>query len=56
MFVENKKLSRTETRSSVFTEQEAFWTLPLEDGNVICDIAVSKSGYHEQAELSLIHI
>lgn len=42
LYVESKKLERTETRASVFTEQEAYWTLPIDESNVVCDLDVSK--------------
>ncbi|XP_025079335.1 von Willebrand factor A domain-containing protein 8-like isoform X2 [Pomacea canaliculata] len=44
LYVESKKLERTETRASVFTEQEAYWTLPIDESNVVCDLDVSKAG------------
>ncbi|XP_041358414.1 von Willebrand factor A domain-containing protein 8-like [Gigantopelta aegis] len=43
MFVESRSLDRTDSRSSVFTEQEAYWQLPMEEVNIICDIAVNKA-------------
>uniref|UniRef100_A0A8B9F8J0 von Willebrand factor A domain-containing protein 8 n=1 Tax=Amazona collaria TaxID=241587 RepID=A0A8B9F8J0_9PSIT len=39
-------LERHEARSLSFTEQLAFWTLPLEEVNFVCDVAVTK----EEAE------
>ncbi|XP_076454368.1 von Willebrand factor A domain-containing protein 8-like [Babylonia areolata] len=58
MYVSHKKLDRTETRSSVFTEQEAFWTLPLEESNIICDVAVSKASERSpgQNKHDIIHV
>lgn len=58
MYVESKKLDRTEARSSVFTEQEAYWTLPMEDSNVICDLAVSKAASRSpgQNKHDIIHV
>ncbi|KAK7090090.1 von Willebrand factor A domain-containing protein 8-like [Littorina saxatilis] len=58
MFVENKKLDRTETRASVFTEQEAYWMLPLEESNIICDVAVSKTADRSpgQNKHDIIHV
>ena len=35
-------MERTEARSMLFTEQEAFWTLPLHETAVIADVAVTK--------------
>ena len=55
MYVSSKKLDRTETRASIFTEQEAYWTLPLEESNVICDVAVSK-GKAEEPMMMMIDI
>ncbi|KAL8625507.1 hypothetical protein ACOMHN_014596 [Nucella lapillus] len=58
MYLSHKKLDRTETRSSVFTEQEAFWTLPLEESNIVCDIAVSKAADRSpgQNKHDIIHV
>uniref|UniRef100_A0A8C6JZL1 von Willebrand factor A domain-containing protein 8 n=1 Tax=Melopsittacus undulatus TaxID=13146 RepID=A0A8C6JZL1_MELUD len=39
-------LERHEARSLSFTEELAFWTLPLEEVNFVCDVAVTK----EEAE------
>jgi len=36
---------RTEARSTLFTEQEAFWTLPLHETSAIIDVAVTKGIY-----------
>ncbi|KAJ8310233.1 hypothetical protein KUTeg_012098 [Tegillarca granosa] len=36
-------LERHETRSSVFTEQEAYWTLPMHQTNIVADVAVTKA-------------
>lgn len=33
---------RTEARSQLFTEQEAFWNLPLHETSAIVDVAVTK--------------
>ncbi|NXH22609.1 VWA8 protein, partial [Bucco capensis] len=35
-------LERHEARSLSFTEQVAFWTLPLDEVNLICDVTVTK--------------
>ena len=35
-------LERSEARSVLFTEQEAFWTLPLHETAVLADVAVAK--------------
>ena len=40
--VETMPIDRTEARSDRFTEQEAFWNVPLHETNIICDIAVTK--------------
>ncbi|KAK7499225.1 hypothetical protein BaRGS_00009485, partial [Batillaria attramentaria] len=58
MYVENKKLERTEARASVFTEQEAYWTLPMDDSNIICDMAVSKAADRSpgQNKNDVIHV
>jgi len=33
---------RTDARSHLFSEQEAFWHLPLHETNAIVDVAVTK--------------
>lgn len=56
--VQRLKLDKEESRASVFSEQEARWTLPMQDSNVICDIAVTK-GENRSAGKStsdMIHI
>ena len=35
-------LDRTEARANRFTEQEAFWEIPMHETNIICDVSVSK--------------
>ena len=40
--VESVSLDRTEARSSMFTEQQAFWEIPMHKTNIICDLAVTK--------------
>ncbi|XP_064614845.1 von Willebrand factor A domain-containing protein 8-like [Liolophura sinensis] len=40
--VEQFSLDRTEARSSLFTEQQSYWTIPMHDTNIISDLAVRK--------------
>ena len=40
--VETIPLDRTEARSNVFTEQQAFWEIPMHETNIICDLGVTK--------------
>ncbi len=40
--VQTYPLDRTEARSVLFTEQEAYWSLPLHETAVISDVAVTK--------------
>ena len=47
-------LERTEARSMLFTEQEAFWTLPLHETAVIADVAVTKGNITQRLHLYLI--
>lgn len=35
-------LERHESRSISFTEELAFWTLPLDEINLVCDVTVTK--------------
>lgn len=35
-------LERREARSISFTEELAFWTLPLDEINLVCDVTVTK--------------
>ncbi len=48
-------LERSEARSVLFTEQEAFWTLPLHETAVIADIAVTKRAYDFTTGLGTFH-
>lgn len=45
MRIETMPVDRTEARSDKFTEQQAFWNVPLHETNIICDIAVTKGGF-----------
>lgn len=35
-------LERHEARSLNFTEELAYWTLPLDETNLVCDVTVTK--------------
>lgn len=35
-------LERHEARSISFTEELAYWTLPLDEINLVCDVTVTK--------------
>ncbi|XP_067669611.1 von Willebrand factor A domain-containing protein 8-like [Haliotis asinina] len=50
MYLETKPLDRTEARSAMFTEQEAYWQLPMEEMNIICDVAVSKASHRSPGQ------
>ncbi|WAR13710.1 VWA8-like protein [Mya arenaria] len=39
--VETETLERTEARADKFSEQEAYWQVPLHESNIISDLAVS---------------
>ncbi|XP_005100871.1 von Willebrand factor A domain-containing protein 8 [Aplysia californica] len=58
MFVESKPLDRTESRSSVFSEEEANSLIPMEEANIVCDIAVSKAASRSpgQSKHDVIHV
>ncbi|XP_064030622.1 von Willebrand factor A domain-containing protein 8 isoform X3 [Pogoniulus pusillus] len=45
-------LERHEARSLSFTEELAFWTLPLDEVNIICDVAVTK----EEAAENILYV
>lgn len=40
--VESLPLDRTEARADKFTEQQAFWNVPLHETNIISDLAVTQ--------------
>ncbi|XP_063005440.1 von Willebrand factor A domain-containing protein 8 isoform X1 [Melospiza melodia melodia] len=40
-------LERHEARSISFTEELAFWTLPLDEINLVCDVTVTKEEEHK---------
>ena len=42
MKIQQYPLDRSEARSLVFSEQEAYWTLPLHETSAILDVAVTK--------------
>ncbi|CAG5132917.1 unnamed protein product, partial [Candidula unifasciata] len=42
LYVQSVTVDRTESRSNVFTEEESYSFLPLEDANIVCDVAVSR--------------
>lgn len=42
LYVQSVTVDRTESRSSVFTEEESYSSLPLEEANIVCDVAVSR--------------
>ncbi|CAL1547451.1 unnamed protein product [Lymnaea stagnalis] len=44
LFVQSKTLDRTESRSNKFTEEEAHSIIPLDEANIVCDVAVSRVG------------
>ena len=39
--IESFPLDRTEARSLLFSEQEAFWTLPLHETSIVSDVGVT---------------
>ncbi|KAL4221611.1 von Willebrand factor A domain-containing protein 8 [Mactra antiquata] len=41
--VETLPMDKTEARAEKFTEQQAFWNVPLHETNVICDLVVTKA-------------
>lgn len=56
--IQRFKLEKQESRASTFSEQEAYWTLPMHGTNVICDIAVTKAENRSQGKQTtdMIHI
>ena len=42
MHVHSFPLDRVEARSTIFTEQEAYWRLPMDEVNIVADVAVTK--------------
>ncbi|CAH1781042.1 unnamed protein product [Owenia fusiformis] len=50
-------LERSEARSEHFTEQEAYWTIPLDDTNIIADVAVCQAKYRHASQTDdIIHV
>lgn len=47
---------RYEARSSMFTELESQWLLPLDEGNVVSDLAVTKSVQHYETKVDMVHV
>lgn len=43
-------LERHEARSISFTEELAFWTLPLDEINLVCDVTVTKGTVRKTAD------
>ncbi|XP_063429829.1 von Willebrand factor A domain-containing protein 8-like [Mytilus trossulus] len=56
--IQKFKLEKEESRSTTFSEQEAFWSLPMNETTVISDIAVTKAENRSQGKGSsdIIHI
>ncbi|KAL5014683.1 hypothetical protein ScPMuIL_008953, partial [Solemya velum] len=56
--LESSPLDRNEARTSVFTEQEAFWNIPMQEYNVVCDIAVTKADHRSPGHTlsDVIHV
>ncbi|KAL3861823.1 hypothetical protein ACJMK2_007838 [Sinanodonta woodiana] len=56
--MEALKLDRTEARSDSFSEQTAYWTLPMQETNILSDIAVTKASHRRpgQTNTDIIHI
>ena len=47
-------MDRNDARSTMFSEQDAFWTIPLHETSVVADVAVTKGT--DSSELGVIHI
>ncbi|WAR13926.1 VWA8-like protein [Mya arenaria] len=47
--VETETLERTEARADKFSEQEAYWQVPLHESNIISDLAVSLVGLYSMS-------
>lgn len=43
-------VERHEARSISFTEELAFWTLPLDEINLVCDVTVTKGTVRKTAD------
>jgi len=48
MTVQSFPVERTDARSRLFSEQEAFWQLPLHEFSAIVDVAVTKGIFGQQ--------
>ncbi|XP_052760098.1 von Willebrand factor A domain-containing protein 8-like [Mya arenaria] len=55
--VETETLERTEARADKFSEQEAYWQVPLHESNIISDLAVSLAANRSPGhQTDVIHI
>ncbi|KAK0046521.1 E3 ubiquitin-protein ligase RNF14 [Biomphalaria pfeifferi] len=43
IFIQSKNVDRTESRSVKFSEEESHSVIPLEEANIVCDVAVSRA-------------
>ncbi|XP_060072942.1 von Willebrand factor A domain-containing protein 8-like [Ylistrum balloti] len=51
-------LEKREARAGIFTEQDAFWTIPVHENNIISGVAVTKKGNRSEGkkDTDVIHI
>ena len=54
--VQNQALERMTARATSFTEQEAFWNIPLSETNIISDVCVSKATNSSSMDTDIIHV
>ena len=47
MGVHSYPLERTEARSLLFTEQEAFWNVPMHETSLVVEVAVTKGKMYD---------
>ncbi|XP_023930017.1 von Willebrand factor A domain-containing protein 8 [Lingula anatina] len=55
--IQSHLLDKVETRSSHFSEQSVYWQLPLQDANIVADVAVTRGGVRDRRQQEdVIHI
>ncbi|OWF39225.1 von Willebrand factor A domain-containing protein 8 [Mizuhopecten yessoensis] len=56
--VQETVLEKREARAGIFTEQDAYWKIPMHDNNIISDVAVTMRDYRSQGKTNtdIVHI
>lgn len=58
VYVQESVLEKREARAGIFTEQDANWTIPMHENNIISDVAVTKKNNRSDGkrDSDIIHI